>query len=216
MGRTIVIVGNGEIAEGLAPTIDAAELVVRFNDCRSVGRGGERTDIVAVCNTGRPGKAMIDNSGWPGNRAVWLANAIWCVRDPAKFRAMRDGLLSSHPELDDFCDDYTDGFANYARANGKDFRIVPGATHEALDRALSAFDPLPYVVPSSGAVVISEILTHFRQPDDRVLIAGFGHQGWDGHPWAAEKAWVEDLVRRSVLSRLNAASNDTPFLASGK
>ena len=52
MGRRIVIVGNGEIGDGLAEAIDAADLVMRFNDCRSVGPGGERTDIVAVCNTG--------------------------------------------------------------------------------------------------------------------------------------------------------------------
>jgi len=202
MARRVMIVGNGEIGEGLAGIIDAADLVMRFNDCRSVGAGGGRTDIVTVCNTGRPGKAMAEGAGWANNKSVWLAASIWCIRDPAKFKAMEPDILLVHPELDDFCDDYTDGFADHARQSGKDFHIVPGATHEALDRDLAAFGPEPYVVPSTGAVAIAEFITHYRKPDDEIFLAGFGHQGWDGHPWMAEKAWVEELVQKGKLRRL--------------
>lgn len=203
MSRSVVIVGNGDVDEGLADFIDAADLVMRFNDCRSAGPGGGRTDIVTVCNTGRPGKAMTEGSGWAGNKSVWLASSVWCVRDPAKFKAMRPEILQNHPELDDFCDDYTDRFADYARQNGKGFHIIPAATHEALDGALAARRPEPYVVPSTGAVAIAEFLAHYRKPDDRIFLAGFGHQGWDGHPWEAEKAWMEDLIQRGLLARLS-------------
>lgn len=205
MGRTVMIVGNGEIGEGLADTIDAADLVMRFNDCRSVGAGGGRTDIVTVCNTGRPGKAMTEGASWACNKAVWLASSIWCIRDPAKFKAMKPAILRDHPELDDFCDDYTDGFADYARLNSKDFHIVPGATHEATDRALAAYGPAPYVVPSTGAVAIAEFIAHYRKPDDEIFLAGFGHQGWEGHPWMAEKAWVDNMVRQKKLRRLDSS-----------
>ena len=204
MGRRVVIVGNGEIHDGLADIIDSADLVMRFNDCRSVGSGGGRTDIVAVCNTGRPGKAMSEGASWACNRAVWLASEIWCVRDPQKFKAMKADILHRHPELDDFCDDFTDSFADYARENGKSFHIIPAATHEALDRALGTHDPAPYVVPSTGAVAIAEFLAHYSKPDDQILLAGFGHQGWDGHPWDAERAWVKDLIQRGLLARLTA------------
>jgi len=213
MGRRIVIVGNGEIGESLAGTIDAADLVIRFNDCRSVGAGGGRTDIVAVCNTGRPGKAMLEGAGWMCNKAVWLASSIWCVRDPQKFAAMRAPLAQTHPELDDFCDDYTDGFADYSRQNGKDFHIIPASTHEAVDRELSAFSPAPYIVPSSGVIVITEFLTHYRQPADELFLAGFGHQGWEWHPWDAERQWVASLIADNKLARLIA--NPSRYFASG-
>ncbi|MGV3549693.1 glycosyltransferase family 29 protein [Rhizobium sp.] len=213
MARRIVIVGNGEIGEGLAETIDSADLVMRFNDCRSAGPGGERTDIVTVCNTGRPGKAMSEGSSWACNRSVWLASSIWCVRDPQKFQAMKPDILHDHPELDDFCDDYTEAFADYARQNGKGLHIVPATTHEALDRTLKAIDPTPYVVPSTGAVAIAQFLTHHRKPQDRVFLAGFGHQGWDGHPWDAEEAWVNDLIQRGDLVRLT--SNNSRRYAQG-
>jgi hypothetical protein len=203
MARRVMIVGNGEIGDELADVIDDADLVMRFNDCRSVGAGGGRTDIVTVCNTGRPGKAMTEGSGWACNKSVWLASSIWCVRDPQKFKAMRPDILRDHPELDDFCDDYTDGFADYARQNGKDFHIIPGATHEALDLTLSAHEPEPYVVPSTGAVAIAEFLAHYRKSDDQIFLAGFGHQGWDGHPWKAERRWVDDLIQSGLLARLS-------------
>ncbi|MBX9455921.1 MAG: Urease operon accessory protein [Rhizobium sp.] len=204
MTRRVMIVGNGDIGDGLADAIDAADLVMRFNDCRSVGAGGGRTDIVVVCNTGRPGKAMTESAAWACNKSVWLASAIWCVRDPAKFRAMTEDIRRDHPELDDFCDDYTDGFADYARKNAKDFHIIPAATHEALDGTLAAYLPGTYVVPSTGAVAIAEFLAHYRKPGDDIFLAGFGHQGWDGHPWAAERVWVDELMATGTLARLVA------------
>lgn len=196
-----MIVGNAEVGAGLSRTIDAADIVMRFNDCRSAGPGGTKTDIVAVCNTGRPGRKMLQEPGWKDNPAVLSASSIWCVRDPEKFAAMRAPLAISHPELDDFCDDYTDGFADFAKRTGKAFHIIPAATHDALDRELSAFRPAPYVVPSTGMVAIAEFLAHFRQDGDRVSLAGFSHEGWEWHPWDAERQWVDDRVRQGKLEK---------------
>jgi hypothetical protein len=202
MGRTIMIVGNGEIAPGLAGVIDATDLVMRFNDCRSVGNGGSKTDIVAVCNTGRPGKKMAEEAEWKANPAVLAASSIWCVRDPRKFAAMRPSIIAAHPELDDFCDDYTDGFAAFARQAGKAFHVIPGATHERLDEELAAYHPAPYVVPSTGLVTVAEFLNAFTQPGDRIQLVGFGHQGWEWHPWDAERQWVDARLAEGKLNRL--------------
>ncbi len=202
-GRRIMIVGNGPVPEGAAGLIDAADLVIRFNDCRSVGAGGSRTDIVAVCNTGRPGKAMAQ-AGWAGSPPVRAAAAIWCVRDPEKFAAMREPLSRSHPDLDDFCDDYTAGFAGIAVANGKAHLVLSRACHEALEAELAVHAPPPYVVPSSGLVTIAHVLSSPAFADDAVCLAGFGHQGWEWHPFAAERAWVEAHVAAGRLSRIDS------------
>lgn len=202
MIETIMIVGNGEIDPVCAGQIDTADLVIQFNLCASVGNGGSKTDMIAVCNTGRPAKAMLESAAWLNSPAVAQASEICCVRDQAKFAALSKSLKSSHPELDDFCDDYTEGYRQFAAATGKAFRTIPAGVHDDVDRALSAFSPPPYVVPSSGMVMIFDALSRFGQRSAKIVLAGFGHQGWQWHPFAAERLLVEQLVADGRLSRI--------------
>lgn len=210
MPRRIAIVGNGRIPEGVAETIDAADLVIRFNGCRSAGRGGWKTDVIAACNTGRPALEMLAGGRWKASETVRQATEIWCVRTAEVFAAMRAPLAKSHPDLDDFCDDYTVGFETFARVTGRRLSVVPAAMHHVVDAELSAFDPPPYIVPSSGLVVIAHVLSNVAAAGDRVSLAGFGHEGWQWHPFAAERRWVDAHVAAGRLDRLD------PFSASGK
>lgn len=198
----IMIVGNGPVHEGAAPLIDAADLVIRFNGSRNFGSAGRRTDIIAVCNTGRPGAAMLADPAWRDSEAVRRTTEIWSVRDPDKFADLKPALAISHPELDDFCDDYTDGFATFAAARGKRHRIIHRDVHEALDEALLALDAEPYVVPSSGMVVIEALLSDPEHAEDTIILAGFGHSGWDGHPFDAERRLVDRHIASGRVMRL--------------
>lgn len=206
-GRTIMIVGNGEVPKGAAATIDAADVVIRFNDCRSVGTGGTKTDIVAVCNTGRPALAMLGGGRWKNSAAVRQADEIWSVRSAEKFAGMRAALAETHPDLEDFCDDYTAGFESFTSSTGRQHRVIPVAVHEQLDRDLARFAPTPYVVPSSGMVLITEVLSGFVTPGDDVVLAGFGHVGWSLHPFGAERRYVDALVVEGRLRRLSPISD---------
>ncbi|RWY88010.1 Urease operon accessory protein [Rhizobium leguminosarum] len=208
-----MIVGNGNIEEGGAGIIDAADIVIRFNDCRSYGAGGSRTDAVAVCNTGRPAKAMLGSREWHAHPGVVSAGEIWSVRDPEKFAAMRAPLAVSHPELDDFCDDYTAEFSAFCTDTGKRHVVIGKSIHDAVDTAISAFDPQPYVVPSSGMIVIGEVLE--RHDEAEVTLAGFGHVGWEWHPFAAERQLVDRYIDEGRLRRLGtdiAASGKSPYI----
>lgn len=202
MRRRIVIVGNGPVRHGLAGTIDGADMVIRFNLCRSAGAGGMRTDVVAVCNTGRPALEMLAGGRWKASAAVRQAREIWCVREAAVFAALRAPLSRSHPDLGDFCDDYTAGFEAFARGTDRRLRVIPAAAHRALDASLAAFSPAPYVVPSSGLITIAHVLDSVAEAGDRVSIAGFGHEGWQWHPFAAERRWVEARIAAGRLERL--------------
>ena len=64
---------------------------------------------------------------WRANPSVQAASEIWSVRDPSKFAAMRAPLALSHPELDDFCDDYTAGYEAFAVETGKRHVIIEEA-----------------------------------------------------------------------------------------
>jgi hypothetical protein len=209
MGRLFMIVGNGDIGDTARETIAEASFVMRFNDCRSAREDAARTDIVVVCNTGRPGRKMLEEPEWRAHASVKAAQAIWCVRDPEKFAEMRLPLAESHPELDDFCDDYTEGFRVFAENEGKSFRIIPREVHERLDAALSAFSPAPYVVPSTGLVAIADLIANHLADEDRIALAGFSHQGWDGHPWDAERQYLKPLEASGLVMRITETQDAT-------
>ncbi|KXF74982.1 Urease operon accessory protein [Paramesorhizobium deserti] len=200
-----MIVGNGGIPARGGALIDAADVVIRFNDCRSIGAGGTKTDVVAVCNTGRPARAMLDGDGWKTSDGVRQAREIWSVRAGEKFAGMRAELARSHPDLDDFCDDYTASFENFTEKTGRLHRVIPATVHEQLDRDLERFAPEPYVVPSSGMIVIAQILAGFAARDDDVVLTGFDHVGWEWHPFAAERRLVDSLVAEGRLRRLSSS-----------
>lgn len=206
MGRRIMIVGNGELPPGVAGFIDLSDIVIRFNDCRSLGLGGSRTDVVAVCNTGRPGHEMTDGTEWRDSDGVRQASAIWSVRDPAKFADMEPDIRERWPELTDFCADYSAGFATIAAETGKSHIVIPRGVHERLDAALEAYTPAPYVCPSTGLFAIAHVLESVSGDDDEVAIAGFGHRGWSGHPFAAEQQLVDALAGKGQLKRISSTS----------
>lgn len=208
-----MIVGNGPLADNAADAIDAADLVIRFNDCASAGQGGQRTDIVAVCNTGRPAKWMLSSPEWRSNAAVRSATEIWSVRDPRKFAVLRETLGLAQPELEDFCDDYTDAFAIFARDSGKTHVVIDQAIHADVDAALKLEGAEPYVVPSSGMIVVTEMLG--RYPHDDIVLAGFSYTGWPGHPFAAERRLMDMHSAAGRLRRLEniADHQKTPYVS---
>src|SRR3569833_2846752 len=135
----IMIVGNGAVDCRYAPIIESADLVVRFNDCRSSGASGLRTAVVAVCNTGRPAKSMLGSNVWRSHPAVAQAGEIWCVRDPRKFAAMKPLIAVRHPELDDFCDDGTQAFNAYCLECGLCCFVFVVRTHDWVVVVLLSF-----------------------------------------------------------------------------
>lgn len=208
-----MIVGNGPVPEGAADVIDAADLVIRFNMTPGFPASGRRTDVLAVCNTGRPAKAMLSSDAWLDGDPVRGCAEIWSVRDPEKFRALRPQLAVTHPGLDDFCDDYTESFARLAVSGGKVHRIIPRRVHEAVDDELVAEQPGDYVVPSSGMVVVAHVLADPAFSGDTICLAGFSHEGWEGHPFAAERRLVDSRIASGGLTRLS--SPDASSLSQG-
>ena len=62
--------------------------------------------------------------------------AVASMTPADKFARMRGPLAMTHPELGDFCDDYTEGFARFAAETGKLNRILPASLHEAVEAEL--------------------------------------------------------------------------------
>ncbi|RZS76886.1 hypothetical protein EV217_5117 [Phyllobacterium myrsinacearum] len=196
--RSIMIVGNGEIDEAARLHIAKADIVVRFNDCRTYGSDA-RTDIVAVCNSGRPAKTMLNSNVWRHHPCVMQAHTIMGVRSPRLLMGIRNGVVAADPSLSDFCDDYTDELREFCAAHGKSFQLISPEIHAMTEGHLAPHVRQPYIVPSSGMVVIEYFLR--TAADAQITIAGFSHTGWEGHPFAAEKCLVGDYVATGLLQR---------------
>jgi hypothetical protein len=82
-------VRTGAFAPSDASRFDECDIVIRFNDCQWVGEGGLRTDVVAVCNTGRPAYAMIRQRSWREKVAIGLRPASAARHRP--FRSWKTG-----------------------------------------------------------------------------------------------------------------------------
>ena len=80
--------------------------------------------------------------------------------------------------------------------------MISRGVHERLDAALSTFSPAPYVVPSSGMVVIADVIENHLDEGDRIVLAGFSHEGWEWHPWAAERLYLSPLEARGLVERI--------------
>ncbi len=199
--RRVVVVGNGPVDRDIRPILSRADWVVRFNKFRSYGgNSGTRTDAVAVCNTGRPAKGMLSDGEWLAHPALAEAQQVLCVRDVHKFEELRPGILARHPDLDDFFEDFTDAFHALAEETGKGFRVIDRAVHERVDAQIALIGA-EYVVPSSGMIVIEDLLSA-DDVDGPVQVVGFSHQGWELHPFAAERALVDRYVQEGRVVRL--------------
>ena len=196
-----MIIGNGAVDRRLATRIDAHDLVIRFNLCSSFAQAPSRTDVIAVCNTGRPAWEMLGSAAWHRHPAVRDAPEIWCVRPARLFAAERARIVRDHPELDDLCDDYTESFMTLCTNTGRRCLVIDESIHHRAAISLSAYLPQPYVTPSSGLIVVEHVLREWPQAD--ISLAGFDHAGWAGHPFAAERRLIDAYIRRGLVTRLD-------------
>jgi len=200
MHRRFVLIGNGSIDPMVRSQVDPSDQIIRFNDCRNFDSLPVRTDVVAVCNTGRPARNMVAGTAWRRHPAVEKAREIWSVRPNRLFTADRARIIRDYPELLDLCDDYTQDFAEFCGMTGKQHRIIGEEIHAAVAESLLDYQPSRYVTPSSGLLVIEHVLRHF--PENAACLVGFDHSGWSGHPFAAERALINAYVESGLLRRL--------------
>ncbi|WP_349963440.1 glycosyltransferase family 29 protein [Rhizobium sp. ZPR3] len=198
--RTIAVIGNGAVDRRYAATIESHDLIIRFNDCRNFEECATRTDVVAVCNIGRAAKKLLSSPDWRNRPCVLEASQIWSTRDPLILPAMKRRLAESHPDLYDLCDDHTNDFGLFCAQTKKQHVVIPQSSYEAVFEELTAYWSGSYVTPSSGVIAISGALARF--PNATITLAGFGHEGWEGHPFSAEKLLVDIWCQTTRVRRL--------------
>ena len=201
--RTVALVGNAPTRGDLARAIDAADLVVRCNGARGLGaETGDRIDDLFLVNRGGAPAEWLEDPDLARRPAVATARRVLLPLDPgsAFLPARRDGSGAVHPDDRDHTAALRAAIETPARA----VIALDAAHHERCCRALG-LEPGPpsrgtpadapaACRPSTGFVALHWYLETLPARA-RVTLHGFGFEGWEGHPWARERAWVEARAR---------------------
>jgi hypothetical protein len=185
----IALIGNGPVSLAAADQIDQYDLVVRMNYARLCGAAGKRTDILVLPGGGTNASNFVGHGqGRAGKEAKQFAFMGDSRRNPAMDKMFRY-IVRGRPAT--FMGDEIN----------REIRLI-----------LSAIADAPAETPSTGATALLYLLRTY--PGCTVTLFGFTHQGWGGHPWRAEAAWIETLTNEGKVIRapLHAPFVKVPLL----
>jgi hypothetical protein len=184
----------------MSPEIDGSDFVVRFNEPKaSVGMSGTRTDILFLCNAGKPMQRRLKDPNF-------LASAI--------MKDARQVILAYHPiiieryfprpnplsRLKGRREDWTFATIMALGAIGKTSIVFPASFYMAGCEELGLpEDKMGTVFPSTGYFGVFHILSQFSPAEWAITLCGFSGEGWKRHAWADERKWVEDKVSQGFL-----------------
>jgi hypothetical protein len=197
--RRVVLVGNAPLTRDHSAMVDAADFVVRFNEPRSWGeRGGTRFDAWVIANA-RGGRRFVRQRTFAEAPYRDLPAEIWFPRAAevhGRLRAMGAGFLREDSERD--------LSRRILRANGLQGRTVvrfdAAFYWSCLERLQEDGEEGPLLIPSAGFMATNYALARFDSA--AVALVGFTFQGWEGHPWRREEAFVRRMERAGTLRLL--------------
>jgi hypothetical protein len=193
------IVGNGPVTSDIAAQIDGCDFVIRMNLCTSHGDWtGTRTDCIALGNIGEHAASIMRAES---NPHIVDVPEVWLGHNPLLHAEIAEAVEKISATTASYFDDFS------ILASGPDFsrkrlHILDYYTGAALMAKLRAHQEMPFLLASVGMSVIEEVVQVLAQPGDLVLVAGFTHRGWWGHPWDAERAVIDDYARRGLIRRI--------------
>ncbi|HET6390997.1 hypothetical protein [Hyphomicrobium sp.] len=189
---TVAIVGNGPIDCSQALEIDSHDVVVRFNGCRNFGASGYRTDYLVLTNTGEPARQFAFDPHALNAHALKAAGSILLARPPdlvarevRKFPRDREYWETFDRELVE------------NRIGHKHWSYMRASIYREARATLIRYGAKKSDQPSTGMLALFYLARNFRKRlrSSALTLYGFTHQGWDRHPWNAERALIDDLWR---------------------
>lgn len=197
--RTVAVVGNGPVSWLDSFRIDRCDVVIRFNEWKNYRRhGGRRADVLCICNTGAPARKFIERNLIGGAPFIERISEVWFPRDE-EVHKRHASVFDPDAPASEF-EDLSEGLVSSNRLSGKRLIHFSGAFNQAVFDSLSRRAVGPFLCPSTGILAIEYVLCNPRFAGSRKFVFGFSHQGWDGHPWQAERALLDE--RRATRTDL--------------
>ena len=193
-----LLLGNAAIEdEALARQGEWADVIVQMNKCRHLGRVPmAKTSHVVVTNTGSPTAGIVrfflkatGRKLLPETRLLFTRNERFYAE---KMERLRRAGSAWAPKFEvTFQKNMVEGKAPILE--------VDHAFSEALEARMRAEGMHEWQMPSTGMVAFAWFEATLA-PGDAIRLIGFTHEGWGGHPWAAEKRLLAPYMAQSPLA----------------
>ena len=201
---TVLIIGNASPTFDARPHVERADYIVRFNGCAGLHQQyGSRTHRVYLCNTGSVARRFI--------------------RDPEIINRLTstgtEEIVFSYPRIPisrlAYCTligkrgtaiDRTLQLGQVLNQSGQRWSRLPQSVFDTAVQRIKTTPGFtefrrraPVWAPSSGCLALMHIAHDPLFADHEIHVLGFGFNGWEGHPWFAERAFAETLQRAGRL-----------------
>lgn len=192
--QRMIILGNAPLKRNMSEYIDSSAAVVRFNECKNIGRKvGSKTDYLCINNLGSPTNRFINRQLIKKLPFIGEVKEIWFPRNSEIMIAHRREL---EPSLNE--DEFQDKSNEIVLSNSLSGKTIINFTKEQNLSVISGITGCSleeFLEPSTGILAIEYVLSEPRFDKYIKVLLGFNFKGWSGHPWGAEEAL---LMRRAA------------------
>jgi hypothetical protein len=191
--RRMIILGNAPLKKNMSDYIDASALVVRFNECKNLGRKvGMKTDFLCINNLDRPANRYIRKQLIKKLPFIDSIQEIWMPRCSSVMIENRRKIETSLNE-EEFRDKAEDIILSNSLTEKKIIHFSKELNLQVINN-LSDYSSDAFLEPSTGVLAIEYVLSENRFNDYDKILLGFNFKGWFGHPWDAEERLLMDYA----------------------
>lgn len=203
----IIIVGNATVEIDFSNEINAADLVIRFNDPTTNNfniNTGIKTDILCVTNLSTPGRIFAKYRRLAILPFIKELNEIWFPRPTRKTASQvwfKPWSRQSFRKTD-----YSKFIISRNGLTNKKIIYFDDQLFQDCCHKLNIAYDLGLHEPSSGFLCLQYVQQRFDLTEHELQVIGFAFSGHDTHPWENEKKEVLKLQSDGVLKLLDCLS----------
>jgi len=201
MSKRVNIIGNSRVQAGSGASIDAADVVIRFNEpSQPLEDIGSKTDILFLVNSGKSMQSWLVGTGYLDSRLFREAKEIILPYHPiviaryhphpnllSRLRGRRaDWTWHAIVDIGQRSKPVTVLSAGFYEQSCEDLGIPPARRHE--------------LFPSTGFLGIRYALQRFPASEWHIELRGFSWTGWKRHDWERERSWVLQRCKEGMVA----------------
>jgi hypothetical protein len=184
--KNIALVGNHESAKNFSTAIDSSDYIIRINTAPYCGEAGSRTDVLAVINWSSPAYFYITGAQQINRLALESAKEYWLPM-PREEMYLVKSEQKNPPPFPAYTD-FTTEITHMVTGKGRVIHFPPWIWRR-LTKDLRELGADATHAASTGALIAYYLVSAF--PRSAIHLFGFTHEGWPGHPWEAERRWMQ-------------------------